>query len=539
MADKIFTIDNPANPIRLVNIKPKKIGKYYYQGFDDNLSAELIPNFQSHKCYYQKFTNDDAPKLQVLSDYTNIFCKLYDIYTGLEVDSFTFQEINVSILNQTFKCYEVKIDFGFIDIGEYQLVIYYYDTDPMNLVYYYSEPIQIKEVHENTVRIEYTNSINDFSMLFDNQFTGILRVEAAIINFKPGSDDVIYNDQEKNSTTINSVPFRQFHFFLGDSEGLPDWMIDKVNRSFSFDILSLDGVFYNKLEGAKFEENRAELYPYSGQVIDIIPVDNRFQEKINTDGLIPNNENMIQYQKVLKYLANGANILINNKFKNGTLLEKICIINRDIDFNLRVFTTETGSDDDLDLTFDVNGITATILINQLFHENKTLNLTGLNDIDCDVYILYKDLLAIESGTPNAYFSLGKGAICLYREVEQGDLEIDFNLATGLGRFETQWEGWEIDYEMAGVVPIGLSLDGDYSIIGENFGSDKIKITEAQLPKVNLGPFKESKLGLDFGSGSTRSSWTASSDKTLSFGADEYIDIRQASKVVMWVRKIVE
>lgn len=492
---KIFTADNPANPIRLVKIQDYDPGKYFYRRFDGSLAINLIPSFQKKQCYFQKYTTQDKPVIQILSDFEDITCKLFDLNTGLEVEQFAVNEVPTNILNQTFKCYQAEIDFSIINEGQYELQVSYID-DLLETITYYSEPIDVKEIQENTILIEYQNTENNFSMVLGNVFKGILRVEGAILNFKPASDDVVYNDQKRNSTTLYSLPYQQYELFIGAANGVPDWMVDKVNRTFSFNILSLDGVYYNKIEGAKFEESRTEDYPFSGQTIEIMPVENKFLQQLNTSNIIPEDESMIQYQKVLKYVANGDDIEIPGIFKNGTILEKILIINRSIDFTINISTESTGSNDDINIDYDVQGITNTLVIDQLFSEVKNINITGLDGFDTDVYVVYKDLLAKPSGTPNGYIALGIGAVVIYEEQNAGDYDIDFNFATGLGRVGTQWEGWAIcdgrngTQDRGGRFPIGFKQGSIFEALINNIGgSFTFKITTTdQFPFFRLKVF---------------------------------------------------
>lgn len=538
----IFTADNPANPIRLVKIKTHLPGKYFYQHFDDNLAYDLIPDFQSKQCYFQKYTSSDKPIIQILSDYEDFTLELYDILTNALTYSFTVTEVPTSILNETFKCYESIIDFALVPEGDYQLIVTNEDD------VYHSEPISVKAIHENTVLIEYSNSENDFSMILEGDYVGQIRVEAAILNFKPASDDVIYNDQKRNSATIYSLPYRQFQFFLGGPEGLPDWMVDKVNRAFSFNILSLDGKEYNKIDGAKFEEKRVEDYPYSGQVITIMPVDNSFLKKLNTSGLIPDDEDMIQFQKVLKYLSNASDITISDKMRDGILLEKICIVNRGIDFDLRIKTVTTGADDDIDFTSSIEGITTTVLVNQLFSSPKTIEISGLDSIDTDVYVLYKDFLAKPSGVQNPYGSLGVGAVCIYDADTMEQYNIDWNFGTGLGREGTSWEGWQILEKYGERFPMGYKTGSSFAtnLINNIGGAFNIAISISNLPSFSLKYFRPrtNAVGTNYEgntlrSGSDRGLWTGDELNTNSIGGNVPITHKQPYVVSLFVKKIAE
>lgn len=496
--EKIFTVDNPANPIRLVNVKPRNLSKYQYVGLYDALASDLIPDFQTKKHYSQKFSTSDAPTIQMLSDYDDITVELYDAEDDILVKTYAVTEVPNQILNETFKCYESIIDFSAIPEGHYQLVVSY-KLDSFTRIYYYSECLDIKEVHEGTILIEYSNTENNFSMILDSGYKGSFRVESAILNMKANSDDEIYNDQKRNATTSYSLPYNTYQFIAGAEEGIPDWMVDKINRAFSFNILWLDGYQFNKVEGAQFEEKRIENYPYSGQTIEIMPVENGFLKQVNTSGLIPEDEDMIQYQKLLKYLANGSDIEISGVFGNGRLLEKIAIINRGYDFDLQVKTTTTGSQDDFDKTFVIEGITNTIVLDQLFYGSKTIQLIGLNSKDTDVYIWYKDSLAKPAGVTNAYGTLGINAVCIYQAKTQGEYDIDWNFATGLGREGTQWEGWAIcdgrnnTDDMGGRFPIAYKdqTGGLFkSLISNTGGSFGINLAIDNLPKFRVKLFAD-------------------------------------------------
>lgn len=504
MADKIFTIDNPFNPIRFVLPDPfRDPAIYFYPSRRNTLSYELIPDFQYKKCYHQKYTLSDSPVIQILSDYDDIFIAIHNS-EGYQVKEIPVVLKQVSILEQTFKCYEATFDFSDLEEGVYQIQASYVNDAQQNVTYY-SEPIELKEIHEDTIRIEYKNSENNFDLIFETDFVGILRVEGAILNFKPASDDVIYNDQDRNSTTVYSLPYDIYQLFIGGKEGVPDWLVSKVNRSFSFDILSLDGEYYNKVEGAKFEETRAPDYPFSGQSIEIMPVDNGFLRKIKVTDLIPDEEQMIQYDKLLKYLSNSANIEIQDIFKNGTILNRITIINRGIDFDLTIRTGDEDGPDDVYKIVRVEGRTFSVTIDQPFDTNKTLYLEGLNGIDTDVYVEWTNLNATPTtGTGSIGGVIPIGFVGYYSEPEPGDIDLHWNFGTGLGRAETPWEGWAImdgrngTEDWGGVFPIGFkeATGGLFTkaLLGTKAGTWLINLAVNNLPKFRVRLFAATRNG---------------------------------------------
>lgn len=495
---KIFTADNPGNPIRLVRIANYNPAIYWSKHFDDDLSENLIQNYKTLACYTQKYNKTDKPVIQILSDYETFSVELYDI-NDQAVKIYVPVLVNTNIIDFTFKCYETEINFTGLDNGVYQLRVSYVD-DEEGLVKFYSEPIKIKEVHEGTILVEYTNSENNFGFIFSNNWTGKIRVESEISNFMPASDDVIYIDQKYNNTRLYGQPYRKFQFILGCKQGVPDWMVDKINRAFCFDQLSLDGEFFNKTEEAQWEETRVDNYPFTGQVIDIMPVENKFADKIKTDDLIPDNpDDIMMILKKKSYLGTSEDLSIPGVLKNGIVLDRIFIVKRSVnDINLVIETTPDSGNGYVNENVLIDSALTTVVINQAFKGDVTLNLTGLTGVDVDIWITYLDLLATSSGSPNPYVALGKGAVVIYEETSVGGRLIDFNFETGLGREDTEWFGWAIcdgrngTQQRGGLFPIGWKAtegtESRWNVLNSIGGSFLFKLLVANLPKFRVKLF---------------------------------------------------
>lgn len=493
---KIFTVNNPGNPIRLVKIADYDPSIYWSKHFDSDLSENLIQNYKTLACYTQKYNKKDKPVIQILSDYNTFSVELYD-YNDQVVKIYTPILVNTNIVDFTFKCYETEILFNGLTNGVYQLRVSYVDEES-NVVKFYSEPITIKDIHEGTILVEYTNSENDFSFIFTNNWTGKIRVEAEISNFKPGSDDVIYIDQKYNNTRLYGQPYRQFQFILGCRQGIPDWMVDKINRAFCFDQLSLDGEFFNKTEEAQWEEQRVANYPFTSQVIDIMPVINKFSNKYKTDDLIPDNpDDIMMILKKKNFFGVSENLSIGNLLKKGIVLHSVYITKRSSN-NIDLVIESTPEDSEIGYvheTLDINFTVSSITINQLFNGNAILNINGLIGSDVDISITYLDLLATSSGSPNPYVALGKGAVVIYEETSVGGRNIDFNFDTGLGREDTEWFGWAIcdgrngTQDRGGLFSVGYkSSDPDYATLSIVGGSKSVQISVGQLPKHRFNLF---------------------------------------------------
>jgi hypothetical protein len=385
-----------ANSIRFITEKVYEPDKYWNKHFDDDFSQNLIKNYQDKAYYSQKYTFKDNPVVQILSDFDDIAAELIALHTLEVVDTFDVLETPSTITGHTFKLYEFECDFN--TEGCYILKVSYVNEDEETIIYY-SEPLEIKEIHPNTIRVDYTNSKNVSSMVFNGGYIGIFRVEADIVAFKPASVDTIYIDQTYSATQLYGVAHRKFDLVLGSTllqyAGLPDWVIDKMNRILVFDNILFDGKKYCKDEGAQFEEQTLENYPFTAQTISIVESDNKSQANFDTSFIT---EEMLNILRVLKYQGNTSDIAITNIFRNKTSLFHIYVYNNGAPFDLTVI--EESEDDGTIIVRTIDNGWNLVEVNRPFSSLKTVYLTGLNDTLCDVFITWLRLDAPSAGSVN-------------------------------------------------------------------------------------------------------------------------------------------
>lgn len=502
----IFSI-SPLNPVRYVPVMDFNPSLYWTKQFDDALQLCQTKFYNGKKPYYQKYTLSDTPVIQILSDYSDIVAEVFQEGSDVAVYTPVVNTVITSILDQTFSCYEFSLPWNVIGEGRFFTTIKYKLPEEPESAYrqYISEPLEIKEVHVGTLRFEYANSDNSFSMIFNAEvdpWVGILRLEGDINDFKPSSIDTIYPDEIHNVSMVMSRPFRQFTLSIGEGdetrvfEGLPDWVVDKVNRVLSCDQVKIDGKYFCKSEGAQWEKASPDDYQFSGQRITISESQNNFQ--LNFDIENPN-ELMVPIQKILSYPNNTANIIIPNVFKKNTLLEKICIINSAGGaFEIAISTSTTGGDDDIDppITEIIDNLTTTIVINQLFGTDKVVNISGLTDNTTTIWVVYKKLDAPTTGSSNPYQANGKNFMGFYYEMNEGEFEVDFDMGTRRGQDGTAWAGWAIcngennTPDMRGLFILGNDGITNQTLepAGQTGGSFKKQILISNLPIMNFKLF---------------------------------------------------
>lgn len=521
------------NPLRFVKAVVDA-DKYILSPFDLDTSVK----------YLQKFTRKDSTKIQVLSDFEFTF-KIYKSSDNSLVSTLIPVENDSGIIGQTFKIYEVSIDFSLLAVGIYYCEIVYTNEADEEITYT-SECIDVQNEHENTIVFEYTNSENNFSVVFETEIEFSLRVEGNITNFTPEFDDIIYNDQKRNATKLDSIPYRSFELFIGNAAGIPEWMADKVNRLMSCDQIKIEGVYYEKTEGAKWEIQKPDLYNKPILSINIMPVENFFLQKLQLDDIGGNNDNeFTPVQKIKNYFETIDDISMIGFFKKYTLLEKICIINTGDPFTLNVGTTNGGSEIG---AFEIADMLTTQTINWLFGDVTNVYLTGLDENTKDISVIYKQLdTAPISGSPNPYKKLGVGATMVYKEVSAGMFEVDFNLGTGFGNVDTDWDGWALcdgrngTDDMGGVGVKGF-IEGhaEYGNVGGVYGKDVNNLTDKQNgPHFHILKHGRSKRGMTGTEKLLDNFNQAFFTQTESSGEGEDIENRSRFRVVYWVTKIAE
>lgn len=500
---------------------------------------------QEDKCYFQKWTKTDVTKVQILSDFPDINFFIRDYETNEIVLTINVALIPVNIIDQTFSCYEATIDFSLLPVGQYFAEINYSSTST-SPVTIYSEPFDVQTEQPKTILIKYKNSENDFSVIFDTSIEFDLRVEGTIKEFSPSSDDIIYNDQKYNATLLDSVPYRTWKLYIGNAAGLPDWVIDKVNRALSCDQKEIDGVFYEKVEGQKWEQVRQVEYPFSGMSIEIMPVENVFLQQIKTGDQPPAGYTIVELVK--NYFGNAADITVEGVFVKYSLLKHISVMNYGSAFTMMVGTTDGGGEIGI---FEVPtgsgaGVDLTANIKKLFNAPTTIYITGLTGTNADILIDYLQYDAVPAQPiPAPAPTLGKGAMIRYKEIVPGEFAAAFDLSTGLGKIGGGWEGWALsdgrngtDPNEGGRVPV-MWIEGDpvFGIVGSIGGESEHTLTQDELPSFDI-PFTYESIGRQSGSQTTMRSYPGAVAASIPFpGGDEAHNNMQPYIVAMWIVKI--
>ena len=258
------------NPVSFKQLNPTLIPQYVSKHMDDFLFTETIRDHQQPVNYYATWLKNDAIRLQIKTNYTPVVLKLKRC-DGSEVYSQNFDTKQQDEDNPGTYLRQVDLDLSIYDSGFYYLEIRV-GSVPLGFV---SEPFKISDESKNTILIEYSHFEKRGDIYFQSPFSPNLRVPAVIDYNDTLSKDVVFEDEPLSETLLKSTPFRIMDFKLGNAAGVPPWLSDKVKRIFGCSSLRLDGRYYTKQDGDKWERFEQKDYPMHGWAIKLRETYNR------------------------------------------------------------------------------------------------------------------------------------------------------------------------------------------------------------------------------------------------------------------------
>ena len=194
--------------------------------------------------YTQKFHTSDNILIQVLTDGEAVSATLKNLSLNVETKlSLSTYQHNDSI---TLHYYTIT---GLND-GVYSILINGRESEPFIVC-------SDEDLLDRTTLIRYSNKDNNsaFDNIFwigDNQQMFDFRIEGGFkpSGFTPKVDNEQYRNQFQEITELYALPYEAYTLSLGDSVGLPYWMIRHVNRLLCVSHVEIDGELYVRSESS-------------------------------------------------------------------------------------------------------------------------------------------------------------------------------------------------------------------------------------------------------------------------------------------------
>jgi hypothetical protein len=279
MPNKLYI--SPLNPVKFHENDPTTLPQYLSKFFDSVPYLETIEAWEQYQPFCQPFQTTDAIHIQVQSDYAPLKIEIINS-RGRIFETNTLNQVAQNELEPTMFVYETSFDLAAYEEGQYFLRMQCGNPVSQTLI---SEPIFIREVHENSILLEYTNPRFYADWIFETGLEPSIRVLGKIRYKQPASKDTFYEDQVLNMTLLNSVPFRIWELILSSSFGIPNYLIDKLNYVLGCKTITIDGRGFTKNEGAKLEEKAIEEYPLRGWSIEMRESRNVARKTFDNDGI--------------------------------------------------------------------------------------------------------------------------------------------------------------------------------------------------------------------------------------------------------------
>jgi hypothetical protein len=251
------------NPVRFFLPEPSTL--YNTRHIDDFEFFDTIQPWQEQRDYYQPWDKSRLIKLYLEADFGPHNVNIIDL-DGNIITTVQFEQVKQNEDNPDLYLYQLDVDISALESGGYRLQLVSGIDDPLTVQ---TNKLSICDSHANTLVLDYQNSQYHEGVFWDTPYYPTLQVEGGIKFKSPASKDQSYEDQSLDETLLSSKPYRLFELIIGDSFGVPDYMIDLVNRILSCDSVLIDGKAYTKSEGARWEVNEQEGVPTRGWKIEM------------------------------------------------------------------------------------------------------------------------------------------------------------------------------------------------------------------------------------------------------------------------------
>src|SRR5581483_3823050 len=258
-------------PVKFVPLNLSQDPHYHFVHMDQDWFINQV-KFWIHKSnYFQPWQINDTIPLQVITGgigpvQVDIYnCNAQSVYTT------TMNAVTTDALQGTNVLYELSLNITGIGLpeGVYYIVI------TVGTKQYISEGQWIKADWPMTLLINYSNSVNKQSMIFSSGYSPSIRVPGWIDQYNPEAKFSTFEDQPADIELLNRIPFRTHKLNIAFAGGVPDWLVDKVNRIMLLNTTTIDGVAYTRDSDAKWEVKNTDSWPKRYWSLSIRPAQNR------------------------------------------------------------------------------------------------------------------------------------------------------------------------------------------------------------------------------------------------------------------------
>jgi len=236
---------------------------FNFRNIDEDFFVKNIPSWMDATTYKKPFQQGDVIPIQFLGQNTTDIIYRVNLINSKHKIIKTLDATQLNLLPSGMRVY--KFEMQLYDVPEdcyaIQIVKYINAISVEKDFLFLSEPFHVKQIHENTSLIQYTNSYNTQNVIFDTSIRQnfVMRIHGSLVEMNPQADFDVYENQTKNLIMLNGDAYRLYDFRVGiDNQKIPEYILDQLNSILLLDSVYVDSVQITRVEGAQFEANRED-----------------------------------------------------------------------------------------------------------------------------------------------------------------------------------------------------------------------------------------------------------------------------------------
>lgn len=275
------------NPLQWYKQTPDTNARFNTRDFDDWYFQNTILPWEQRVPWHQPWQQSDHIQEQLQSTYGPINYKLVREKDDVVIDTVPMNQLQPNYNDPTLFINQIDIDLSIYPEGCYHFLRTF--GNPVALTHQ-SESIVLSEIIENSLLLEFKHFEHREDMIFETGIFPSLRVPGTKKFKHAASKSTVYEDQPLNTEVLRAVAYRIWTMHYGGSEGMPDYMQDKLERIHGCSTLLVDGKYYARLEGATMQESASESYPMRSWTQDMREKLNRasrrYENELSQDAVV-------------------------------------------------------------------------------------------------------------------------------------------------------------------------------------------------------------------------------------------------------------
>lgn len=252
--------------LKLLEVAPSQVEQYLSKHMDDYFLNHRLNRWQFGR-YANKWLTSDSIPMQVQTNAGQLQIDVVDCHGTVYITELMIQR-QQNRYDPTTYIYESSTALEPLPQGIYW---FKFTNDNVALI---SEPIEVVNTLTESLLLQYKHRKYYEGVIWETGFESNMRVPGVLRYKPPAAKDTVYEDQVLDMTMIKSVPYRLIEILAGAGDMVPDYFIDTLNRIFGCSSLRIDGRYYSKNEGFKWEAAdevyNGVLYSYRGELREML-----------------------------------------------------------------------------------------------------------------------------------------------------------------------------------------------------------------------------------------------------------------------------